>query len=229
MISAERLRGVEVITFDCYGTLIDWETGILEALRPILRAYCKSLEDQALLSHYAQLEAQIEAGPFLRYREVLAMVVDGLGESLGFSPTAAQRGALAEGLVHWKPFADTVEALRALSRRFRLGVISNVDADLFAATAEKLEVPFDWIVLAEQVGAYKPSARNFVTAIEATGRPANAILHAAQSVYHDVIPARVLGLATALITRRGAGAAKPAEAAADFEVPDLKALAQALL
>ena len=167
-------RAASALTFDCYGTLIDWESGILAAVRPVLDAHGRELDDTSV------------------------------------------------------PFPDTVEALRALETRYRLGVVSNVDDDLFATTAAGLEVPFDWVVTAQQVGAYKRSPRMFEAAIERLALPREAILHVAQSAYHDVAPARALGLATVLVRRRGLGATPASPAVPDLAVPDLASLVWAL-
>ena len=219
----------EVISFDCYGTLIDWERGIFSALRPILAAHGKNIADAELLKLYSELEAEAEQGEFRPYREVLEAVVRGFGKRLGFEPTGAQTRSLPESLADWRPFPDTVAALRSLRARYRLAIISNVDDDLFAATARRLEVPFDHLITAQQARAYKPSQRIFNLAQERIGVPTTRWLHAAQSVYHDVVPARSMGIATVWVKRPsprpGAGAAKAATGKPDLEVPDLKTLA----
>jgi 2-haloacid dehalogenase len=146
-------------------------------------------------------------------------------------PTArVDTEALVTSLPGWPPFADTADALARLRRHCKLGVISNIDDDLFAATASALGVPFDWVVTAEQVRAYKPSPQNFERALEVMGVPKERVLHAAQSRYHDVAPARALGIATVWVNRRagrpGGGATAPSSAAPDLEVPDLRTLAE---
>jgi 2-haloacid dehalogenase len=139
---------------------------------------------------------------------------------------------LADSLGHWEPFPDTVEALRALKSRYKLAIISNVDDGLFALTACRLGVEFDWIITAEQVGTYKPSRRNFEVALERMGVPREKLLHAAESLFHDVVPAKELGLSTVWVHRRsgkeGFGATPPADAEPDFVVPDLETLATEL-
>src|SRR5580704_10907043 len=201
----------QVLTFDCYGTMIDWETGIFSALRPILAAHNKSISDSALLQSYSELEAAAEQGKYLHYRDVLQSVVRGFGERLGFSPT-------------------TAEALRTLKSRHQLAVISNVDDDLFAATAPKLGVAFDQVITAQQAGCYKPCMRIFTLAEKRIGVSRDQWLHVGQSIYHDVIPAQSLGLATVWVNRSsprpGAGAAKAAAGKPDLEVPDLRTLAE---
>ena len=220
----------KVLTFDCYGTMIDWESGIFSALHPILAAHQQSISDSALLELYSELELKAESGEFLRYRDVLQSVVRGFGERLGFSPTHAEVRSLPESLKHWQPFPDTVEALRQLKSRYQLAVMSNVDDDLFASTAPKLGVAFDHVITAQQAGCYKPCMRMFKLAEDRIGAAREQWLHVGQSIYHDVIPAQSLGIATVWVNRRsprpGAGAAKAAVGKPDLEVPDLDALSR---
>ena len=214
---------VEALTFDCYGTLIDWEAGILSALRPVLRRHDTALSDDAVLTRYAELESAAEAGAYRPYRDVLAEVVRGFGLN--------ELTVLADSIGEWPPFADTVAALATLKRRFKLGIISNVDDDLFARTARRLEVEFDWIVTAQQAGVYKPSQRPFLVALERMALPKDHVVHVAQSLFHDHVPARELGMRSVWVNRRagrsGAGAT-PAAAEIDvqLEVPTLAALAE---
>jgi 2-haloacid dehalogenase len=217
------------LSFDCYGTLIDWESGILGAMRPILAAHHKSLPDSALLELYGELEAQAEEGEFRPYREVLQSVVRAFGERLEFAPAGPEISSLPDSLAGWKPFPDTVAALHRLQSRYQLAVISNVDDELFAPTAAKLEVKFDHIITAQQARAYKPSPSIFKLAEKRIGVTRAQWLHVAQSVYHDVVPASSLGIANVWVNRRsprtGAGTAKAASAHPDLEVPDLQTLA----
>ena len=150
------LGGFKVLTFDCYGTLIDWETGIFSALRPILAAHGKSITDSALLELYSDLEVEAERGEFQSYREVLQSVVRGFGQRLGFSPTTAEIRSLPQSLATWRPFPDTLPALLELKQRYQLAVISNVDDDLFASTAPQLKVSFNHVITAGQARCYKP-------------------------------------------------------------------------
>ena len=226
MIDFESRR---VLTFDCYGTLIDWESGLLGALRPILDRHHVRVDDDRVLGMYARLEPEAQRGEYRTYREILALVVEGIGRELGFTPAPDEIASLADSVPRWKPFPDTVEALQKLKRRFGLGIISNIDDDLIAASIRHLEIEFDWVVTAQQVRSYKPSANNFERAIERIGLPRDAIVHVAQSLFHDVVPATKIGLATVWIDRRGErpgfGATPPAEASPDLKVPDLAALA----
>jgi 2-haloacid dehalogenase len=223
------LSRFKILTFDCYGTMIDWETGIFSALRPILEAHNKKIADAALLELYSDLEASAEQGEFLRYRDVLQSVARGFGKRLGFSPTEAEVRSLPESLRNWKPFPDTVEALRKLKSRYQLAVISNVDDDLFASAAPKLGIAFDHVITAQQAGCYKPCMRIFKLAEERIGVSREQWLHVGQSIYHDVIPAQSLGIATVWVNRPsprpGAGAAKASAGNPDLEVPDLNTLA----
>src|SRR5271165_3113153 len=202
------------VSFDCYGTLIDWETGIFSALRPVLAAHGKTVADSELLRLYAELEAEAEQGEFHPYREVLQSVVRGFGKRLAFNPTESQIRSLPDSLRDWPPFPDTIAALSKLKSRYRLAVISNVDDDLFAPTARRLEIPFDYVITAQQARAYKPSLEMFKLAQQRTGMAPDQWLHVAQSVYHDVIPARSLGIATVWVnrpsSRPGSGAARAA-------------------
>jgi len=216
----------EALTFDCYGTLIDWETGLGRGLQAVLGG-----DREDLLARYARHEAAAEAGPYLRYRDVVAHGLRGVAAELGAEPSEEQVGAFADGVGDWPPFPDSADALARLHERFRLGVITNCDDDLFARSAEKLGVQFDWVVTAQQVGAYKPDERGFHEAFERIGLPRERILHVAQSLFHDHVTAKRLGLSTVWIDRRagreGSGATPPAEATPDATFPDMASFATA--
>ena len=229
----------EVVSFDCYGTLIDWESGIISGLRPVLENHGVEATDDEILDLHAQTEHRLQSSStkgthvtYVKYREVLGQEVREAGRRWGFEPDPSEVGALADSLRHWQPFPDTVEALRALKSRYRLAIISNVDDGLFALTACHLEVEFDWIITAEQAGTYKPSTNNFEVAIGRMGVAPQRLLHAAESLFHDVGPAKELGLSTVWVHRRagkeGFGATPPSDAEPDFKVPDLATLASEL-
>jgi len=224
------LRPFKVISFDCYGTLIDWESGLLAALAPFRAEFAPGAGDNEILERYALLETQLEAGEYLRYRDVLRGVMRGLATAYGAPAARVNLDTLADSLPDWKPFPDTVPALRRLHRHVKLAIISNTDDDLFAATSRWLEVPFDYVVTAEQVGGYKPSPANFARALETFAVPREHWLHAAQSRFHDVAPARALGVATVWVNRRhdkpGEGATALSHAVPDLEVPNLATLAE---
>ena len=218
-----------IITFDCYGTLIDWETGILGAIRPVLAGHGAHLSDAEILGMYGEIEADEESGGYQPYKEILQAVVRGFGTRLGFVPSIQEQQSLPDSLRNWKPFPDTVAALRRLKSKFQLGIISNVDDDLFSATARRLEIKFDYVVTASQAHAYKPSLDIFRLAQTRIALLPVQWLHAAQSVYHDVAPAQVLGISTVWVNRPSlrpnSGAAKQASAKADVEVSSLQELA----
>jgi 2-haloacid dehalogenase len=218
-----------IITFDCYGTLIDWETGILGAIRPILSAHHAHLTDADILRTYGEIEAEEESGSYQPYKEILTAVIRGFGIRLGFVPSEEEQQSLPNSLANWKPFPDTVAVLRRLKQKFKLGILSNIDDDLFSATAPQLEIEFDYVVTASQARAYKPSLEIFRLAQKRIGLPPQQWLHAGQSIYHDVIPARSMGIATVWVNRPSplpnSGAAKPAQGKPDVEVASLKELA----
>ena len=219
-----------IITFDCYGTLINWEPGILRSLRPILTAHGAHLSDAEILRLYGELESEAEAGEYRSYREVLREVVRQFGERLGFRTTPTEQDSLPESMQKWKPFPDTLVALACLKSKLQVGIISNVDDDLFAATARKLKTDFDVVVTAAQARAYKPAKEIFALAEKKIGVPREQWLHAGQSTYHDIIPARALGIATAWVNRPSVrpniGAARKATSKPDFEVHSLAELAE---
>lgn len=219
-----------VLTFDCYGTLIDWERGILNALRPVLDRHGITMSDDEALELFGELESAAERGPYLSYHEVLTVVLAGVAERLGFALADDERLALADSVGDWPPFPDTVEGLQALARHYQLVILSNIDDALFALSAKHLKVEFANVITAQQVGSYKPNPRNFEVALERVGVPKEQVLHVAQSLFHDIEPANAIGLTTVWVNRRhdrpGFGATPVASAKPDLEVPDLRTLAQ---
>jgi len=217
------------LTFDCYGTLIEWEAGILPAMRRVLDRHGKTLSDAAILELYGEFEAEAEKPPYRKYRDVLKSVVRAFGNRLDFQPEAQDLETLAGSVPSWPAFPDTVDALRRLKKRYRLAIISNIDDDLFAETRKLLGTDFDAVITAEQAQSYKPSLRNFELAFERLAIPHEQLLHVGQSIYHDVIPAQSLGLSTVWVNRKsarpGVGAVKPAQGRPDLEVPDLATFA----
>jgi 2-haloacid dehalogenase len=221
----------EILTFDCYGTLIAWEDGILPCLHRILAAHGKRTDDVTLLGLYGDFEAAAEHGEYRTYREVLQSVIMQFGQKFNFTPTVEESHSLPESLATWKPWPDTVPALRELEKHFRLAIISNVDDDLFAATRPQLEVKFSEVITAQQARAYKPTLKIFELALSRIGVPAQRVLHVGQSIYHDVVPAQSLALATVWVnrpsSRKGVGAVRFAEGRPDLEVASLAELAAA--
>ena len=217
------------ISFDCYGTLVDWETGIFEAVAPVLASHGIRKSRADILALFADVEPRVQRAGYLEYRRVLCRVMALVGGELGFQPTGSDLACLADSLPHWPVFPDTVDALRALQSRFKLAVISNVDDDLFAGTAAALGIDFEVVVTAQQVRSYKPSLGHFHTAAAHMGVAADAWLHVAESLYHDIAPANRLGIASVWVNRpnRGGGTRRT-DAVPDLVVPDLTALARIL-
>jgi 2-haloacid dehalogenase len=228
-----RFDACDALTFDCYGTLIDWEAGLLTALRPMLARGGVEPVDDDLLESYARIEAELEAGPYQPYRGILAEGARRLATDHGVTSTDDEVERVARSVADWPAFPDSTDALHRLAHRFRLGVITNCDDDLFAASRRRLGVDFDWVVTAEEARSYKPCERNFELMLERIGLPRERIVHVAQSLYHDQVPAQRLGLRTAWIHRRhgraGFGATPAADAAPDLTVPDLRAFADLAL
>ena len=222
------------ISFDCYGTLIDWESGILPTLRRVLSNHDAAIPDADILELYGEFEARAESGPYRRYREVLQSVVRDFAARFHFEASLEEIRSLAESVPGWPTFSDTVPALLQLKERYKLVIISNIDDDLFAETRKQLGVEFDRVITAEQAGSYKPSLNNFQLALRRLALPPAQLLHAGQSLYHDVVPARSLGISTVWVNRKsarpGIGAVRTSTASAgeklpDLEVPDLARLA----
>ncbi len=220
----------EILTFDCYGTLIDWETGIWNALQPVLTAHHVVMLVDEALELYGKLESEIESGEYQDYKTVLAMVLEGFGREFGFNPAQEELQRFSISVEDWPAFPDSSRALQALKTKYKLAILSNIDDDLFAFSNQRLGVAFDWIITAQQAKSYKPSLNNFHLALERIGLPQNKILHVAQSLFHDIAPARLLGLSTVWVNRRhdkaGSGATPPAQSRPDLEVPDLESLAR---
>lgn len=224
----------DALTFDCYGTLIDWESGIADALRPVMRAHGVQVSDAELMGLYAEIEAAGKSGVYRRYREVLRSTVREICSRLRFVPSLSEVECLAESLGSWQPFADTVDALERMKGKYRLCIVSNVDDDLFAGTARTLGVDFDYVVTAEQAGSYKPSHNNFAMAVERMGIPKERVLHVAESVNLDIVAAKSFGMDAVWVNRHsgtdreGSASGNPSGGAsgANLEVPDLKTLAE---
>jgi 2-haloacid dehalogenase len=220
------------LTFDCYGTLIDWESGLLTSLIPFLESKGHPLPAEDVLALYARFESEAEHGPFKIYKAVLRQCMHSLATHLGFTLEGDEANLLARSIENWQPFPDTIDALRRLKTRYRLCIVSNIDGDLIAHSQKWLQVPFDEVVTAEQVGSYKPAHGHFTEAQRRLGLPKEQILHIAQSLYHDIAPARALGIANVWVNRRrgkaGGGATPVSAATPDREVGSLKELADLL-
>lgn len=237
-----RLTDFTALTFDCYGTLIDWETGIWDALQPLLMENGRDdvTRKDALEAFGAEETEQESRAPSMLYPEILARVHRALAKRFGLLSREELDSAFGASVPHWPAFADTATALRALKRRYRLVILSNVHRDGIAASNRKLGVRFDAIYTAEEIGSYKPSPRNFEYMLERLeadhGIAPHQILHTAQSLFHDHVPARVFGLANCWIDRQGlarggdwgATAKVREQPDVNFLYPSLGALAEAV-
>ena len=215
----------DVLTFDCYGTLIDWGDGIVRHLQPLLLERDAHVIGDFLLDFFAETEPEAQQDG-VAYAQVLREVLRRLGERLAFTPSDEALDAFAASAADWEPFPDTVETLARLGERFDLGIVSNVDNAIFARTAAKLGIEFKHVVTAEDVGAYKPDRRMFDAARAAVDGA--RILHVAQSVHHDIAPASALGFETVWI-RRDRNAAKAADAKPTWTFASLAEFADAVL
>jgi 2-haloacid dehalogenase len=232
-----KLTDFEALSFDCYGTLIDWEAGLSAVLVPWARDRGLTLTAEQLLTEYAGLEAAVEAeGPAQLYPDVLARSMQLLGAKLGAEVTSADAARLASSVPDWPAFPDSRDALLALGKRFDLIVLSNVDRASFTASSTRLGATFASVITAQDVGSYKPSPRNFDALAAEAARlhiGPGRLLHVAQSLFHDHLPAKQAGLPTVWINRRhdrpgwGATPAPPAPVTADWEFPSMAAFAAA--
>jgi putative hydrolase of the HAD superfamily len=201
-----RLTDYKVLTFDCYGTLIDWESGMIEALRPLTAKVRRGLRRNDILEAHARHEtAQQRATPAMPYRNLLAVVYKRLAEEWGVAAAWEDCVAYGRSVKDWPAFEDSAGALQYLKKYYKLAILSNVDNESFAASHRKLRVDFDAIFTAEDVGSYKPSPRNFEYMLGALGESGigkDEILHTAESMFHDHQPANEQGLASCWIYRR---------------------------
>jgi 2-haloalkanoic acid dehalogenase type II len=235
-MSAMRLTDFTALTFDCYGTLIDWESGILAALGPWRKRTGLAQGDEALLTLFSEVESRIEAErPTLLYSDLLAEVLKEMGRRSGAAASEAEAAAFGQSVKDWPAFSDSAEALAYLKRHYKLAILSNIDRASFAHSARKLGQEFDLVVTAEDVGSYKPALKHFevgLARLAAMGVPKNKVLHTAQSLFHDHVPAKKLGLASFWIDRRadkaGTGATKlpPETVTPDWTAPSLAAMVE---
>jgi 2-haloalkanoic acid dehalogenase type II len=227
-----KIGDFSTLTFDCYGTLIDWETGLLQALAPLLARHGRRIDAETVLAAFGQAEAAAQQrAPGKRYPEILADALDAMAVQwqIEFEPDDRQRFGASVG--EWPAFADSAPALAYLAHHYRLVVLSNVDHASFARSQARLGVEFDRVFTAQDIGSYKPDLRNFHYMLDALSRDGIAprqVLHVAQSFFHDHVPAKQLGLATVWVNRRagkpGSGATPPAQADPDWEVSSLAGL-----
>lgn len=233
-----RLTDFKVLTFDCYGTLIDWEKGILTSLQPLLRRTSSTLSEDAVLEAYADAEsAQEVETPAMSYSKILRVIYANLAQQWGTEATEEECVAFGNSVEDWPPFTDSPSSLQYLTQHYKLVILSNVDRKSFAGSNQKLKIEFDAIYTAEDIGSYKPDRHNFEYLVSHLrsdfGIDKSQILHTAQSLFHDHVPATAMGLATAWIDRRrdktGWGATKPPPTGAriDFHFYSMADLAKA--
>lgn len=201
-----KLTDFKALTFDCYGTLIDWETGMFEGLKPLTsRLATPPTRDQVLEAHARHESSQQLQTPTRIYRDLLPIVYKRLAEEWGLSASWEECVAYGQSVKNWPAFPDSAEALQYLKRHYKLVILSNVDNESFAASNAKLQVAFDAIYTAEDIGSYKPADRNFdymFEKLETLGIRKHEILHTAESMFHDHGPANRHGLASCWIYRR---------------------------
>jgi len=232
-----RLTDFDALSFDCYGTLIDWEAGLAAVLVPWARSRGLGPSGEELLAAYSAHEARAEAEhPAEPYPGILARSLRGLGRELGAEVSDEDAARLGRSVPDWPAFADSPQALADLAGRYQLIILSNVDRESFAASSRRLGVGFSSVITAQDVGSYKPSPRNFDALLAETGRlgvPPGRLLHVAQSLFHDHVPAKQAGLPTVWINRRhdrpgwGATPEPPAPARPDWEFASMRAFADA--
>src|SRR5712692_6250042 len=215
----------DIITFDCYGTLIDWESGIKTAFQTEAAKDGVELEGNQIIAAYSAEEPAVESQPYRPYREVLAETARRVAGKLGWDLKPERAGFLAASLPDWRPFADTNPALERLACHFELGILSNIDDDLLTATRKHFTVDFDFIVTAQQVKSYKPGLSHFTQALSGAG--SRRLLHAAQSYFHDVVPANRLGIPVVWVNRNGSPV-EPNGSLPTHEVRNLTELANLL-
>lgn len=225
-------KSYKALTFDCYGTLIDWDSGIADVVGPWLQEMRSAVPADVVISTLALMQARHQqTRPVLLYPEVLRRSWRDIEEQFGWDESPARAEAFARSVPSWPPFADTVESLRYLARFYRLGILSNVDNISLAGTLKLLDVPIAFTVTAEDVGSYKPGQPHFDAAfrrLAEDGIAKHEILHVAQSKHHDIAPGRQLGLTTVWVDRRhgrkGTGATLAASAEPTLKVTSLDEL-----
>ena len=232
-----KLTDFKVLSFDCYGTLIDWERGMGEALKPLLARTDRILTRDQVLEAHARHEASLEAEfPSSRYADLLVLVHDRMAREWGVEPVPEESRAYGRSIKDWPAFVDSAASLQYLKKYYKLAMLSNVDRESFKFSQAKLQVEWDYVFTAEDVGAYKPDPRTFeymLRHLERDGIRKEDILHTSESLFHDLGPAARIGLTSAWIHRRagkkGTGATFPPEKMPqyDFRFTSLAKMAKA--
>jgi 2-haloacid dehalogenase len=214
---------MKIISFDCYGTIVDWEKGIISSLRTIFEKYEVDITDEEILEIYSIIESRLEKN-YIPYKEILKKIVIKFSDYFDFDLERGEENALLNNWANFELFEDVNETLKEIKKRgYKIAIISNVDNDLFELTKKKFEFEIDYIITSEMVKAYKPSKIVFEYALKVFNSNKDEILHTAQSYYHDIIPAKELGIKTAHIKRRGFGATPRVEIVnSDYEFENLR-------
>jgi len=216
------VKPFDIITFDCYGTLVDWESGIISAFQSEAARNGIELKGDQIIAAYSAEEPAVESGIYRSYRDVLGETARRVAATLGWELAIDRSDFLVDSLPNWTPFQDTNPALERLKRHFKLGILSNIDNDLLTATRKHFSVDFDLVLTAQQVKSYKPRVAHFEEGLaQAHGK---RLLHAAQSYFHDVVPASELGIPVVWMNRKG-GIVEPGGPLPTHEVRDLLKLA----
>lgn len=213
-----------LISFDCYGTLIDWKKSLMDILTPFIQRHELDLSKDQLFDLFFRADQKTISADYKPYRDVLITIMDEMGKELNINLKQAERTCLVDRFGDWTAFPDTSDALQELQKKYKLAIISNVDDELFDVTKRCLGVHFDFIITAKQAGSYKPSKNNFIKALEKFELPSENVLHVAQSIYHDIIPTNELGWKNVWVNRYNEPERKDPAEFPDLEVPDLASL-----
>ena len=214
----------QIISFDCYGTLIDWKKAVLNILGSVISKYHIEVEREALFTMFLEADRSVIADEYKTYREILTDITGLIAQKLSINLYHEDRNCLSDRFDEWVPFADTVESLMKLKQRFELCVISNVDNDLFNMTASKLGIELDYLITAQDVQTYKPNHNNFEQALSSFGVDRDRQLHVAQSIHHDIIPAHQMGINNVWINRYNEKIPESEVGYPGLIVPDLESL-----
>jgi 2-haloacid dehalogenase len=220
---------LKVISFDCYGTLIDWRSGVLKAIRLIVEDYHVIPSDEELFSLFFRADQEMKQRPYQSYRKVLREQMRLMAKWLYLNLHPDDLDCLVRSLPSWEPFPDTIESLKTLQQWYRLAILSNIDDDLFSKTNEWLQVKFDRIITAQQLQSYKPKPAHFEKALETFGVKKTEILHVAQSIFHDIVPCHMLGIKNAWINRYADPLPDDPVCAPDLIFPDLATFTKHML
>jgi 2-haloacid dehalogenase len=187
-------KEIELISFDCYGTLVDWRKGILDTLVPLFDDYLLDISREEIFHLFMKFDEEILNSDFIFYRNVLRQIMKRFSSHLNINMMENDLDCLVKSLPSWPVFEDTSEILRKLKNHYALALITNSDDDLVEKTMNFLGVHFDYVITSSQLRTYKPSGNNFYRALETFDLPSDKIVHVAQSIYHDIIPCNELGI-----------------------------------